>query len=59
MFLWKARYKKCLQLLWRYFNQPLFDNDTALEPWQFYHNNNVQFLENCWALQSASQENHS
>ena len=61
MFLWKSRFTRFLQVLWRYLNQPLFDNNTkiVLEPWQFCHNNNIQFLESCWELQSSSQEKHS
>lgn len=61
MFIWNARLKRFWIGLWRYLNQPLFDKSskTTLEPWQFFHDDKVHFLEDCWELHYSSKEKQS
>lgn len=58
---WKNSLRNAWIILWRYLNQPLFDQDnpTVLDPWKFDRYNKIQFLENCWELHPSSKEKHS
>jgi hypothetical protein len=40
--------------LWRYLNQPLFQEATVLNPFQFWYHHRIQFLERCWEQNTVS-----
>jgi hypothetical protein len=40
--------------LWSYLNQPLFKEATVLNPFQFWQNHRIQFLERCWEQDTIS-----